>query len=64
MSTTAEQLQVGRIGESVPRSDGTPKVKGEFVYGSDLWEAGMLWGQTLPAHTRTLGSSRSTSPRR
>ena len=56
-TTTAEQLQVGRIGESLPRSDGTPKVRGEFAYGSDLWAAGMLWGHTLRsphAHARIV----------
>ena len=57
MTTTAEQFRSGRIGESVPRADGTPKVKGEFVYGSDLWAAGMLWGHTLRsphAHARIV----------
>ncbi len=37
----------GRIGESTTRSDGVPKVKGEFEYSSDLWMDGMLWGATL-----------------
>ncbi len=37
----------GGIGESVTRPDGTPKVKGEFDYSSDLWMDGMLWGATL-----------------
>jgi xanthine dehydrogenase D subunit len=37
----------GRLGESTPRSDGIPKVKGEFLYSSDLWAEGMLWGATL-----------------
>src|SRR6185295_10655879 len=40
-------LVPGRIGESVPRPDGTLKVKGEFAYSSDLWAEGMLWGATL-----------------
>src|SRR5689334_8001862 len=35
------------VGESVRRPDGTPKVKGEFAYSSDLWADGMLWGATL-----------------
>ena len=29
-----------RIGSSAPRPDGTPKVKGEFQFSSDLWEIG------------------------
>ncbi|HEY6751065.1 MAG TPA: xanthine dehydrogenase subunit D [Rubrobacteraceae bacterium] len=37
----------GRIGESTIRSDGVPKVRGEFEYSSDLWMNGMLWGATL-----------------
>ena len=37
----------GGIGESVTRPDGTPKVKGEFDYSSDLWMEGMPWGATL-----------------
>ena len=41
------QLELGRIGEVVPRADGVPKVTGEFAYSSDLQAAGMLWGHTL-----------------
>jgi CO/xanthine dehydrogenase Mo-binding subunit len=41
------QLELGRIGEVVPRADGVPKVTGEFAYSSDLHAAGMLWGHTL-----------------
>jgi xanthine dehydrogenase D subunit len=37
----------GGVGESVPRVDGVPKVKGSFLYGSDLWAEGMLWGHTV-----------------
>jgi xanthine dehydrogenase D subunit len=37
----------GRVGESTIRSDGVPKVRGEFDYSSDLWMDGMLWGTTL-----------------
>ena len=37
----------GGIGESVRRVDGVPKVKGEFLYASDLSRGGMLWGATL-----------------
>jgi CO/xanthine dehydrogenase Mo-binding subunit len=55
MTTTAERLQVGRIGEVVPRDDAIPKATGRFAYASDLWAAGMLWGHTLRsphAHAR------------
>jgi len=38
---------LGRIGESVPRHDAPPKVRGEFAYSSDLQAPGMLWGRTL-----------------
>jgi CO/xanthine dehydrogenase Mo-binding subunit len=54
-TTTARRLEVGRVGKSVPRADGTPKTTGEFAYASDLWAAGMLWGRTLRsphAHAR------------
>lgn len=37
----------GVVGESVERPDGVPKVKGEFLYGSDLRVEGMLHGATL-----------------
>ncbi|MGQ0570670.1 MAG: xanthine dehydrogenase subunit D [Armatimonadota bacterium] len=37
----------GGVGESVRRIDGVPKVKGAFLFGSDLWAEGMLWGHTL-----------------
>jgi len=37
----------GLVGENVRRVDGTPKVKGQFLFGSDLWAEGMLWGFTV-----------------
>ena len=37
----------GGIGESVGRPDGTPKVRGEFAFSSDLHADNMLWGRTL-----------------
>ncbi len=37
----------GVIGENVRRVDGVPKVKGTFLFGSDLWAEGMLWGHTV-----------------
>jgi len=56
--TAVPQLELGRIGEIVPRVDGIPKVTGEFAYSSDLQAAGMLWGHTLRsphAHARIAG---------
>ena len=53
--TAPRELQLGRIGESVRRPDGVPKVTGEFAYASDLIVPGMLWGHTLRsphAHAR------------
>ena len=58
MTETVRTLEVGRIGEVVPRIDAPPKVKGEFVYSSDLIVPGMLWGHTLRsphAHARIVG---------
>jgi CO/xanthine dehydrogenase Mo-binding subunit len=55
VSTAAPRLELGRVGEIVPRPDGTPKVTGQFAYSSDLQAAGMLWGHTLRsphAHAR------------
>jgi CO/xanthine dehydrogenase Mo-binding subunit len=55
MSTAAPKLELGRVGEVVPRADGVPKVSGQFAYSSDLQAAGMLWGHTLRsphAHAR------------
>jgi len=55
MSTRVRERTKGGVGESVPRIDGTPKVKGQFLYGSDLWAEDMLWGYTLRsphAHAR------------
>src|SRR6185437_14310927 len=37
----------GGVGSRAGRPDGTPKVTGEFVYSSDLWLDGMIWGVTL-----------------
>jgi xanthine dehydrogenase D subunit len=37
----------GGIGSSAQRPDATPKVTGQFAYGSDLWMDGMIWGVTL-----------------
>jgi CO/xanthine dehydrogenase Mo-binding subunit len=51
----APKLELGRVGEIVPREDGVPKVAGQFAYSSDLHAAGMLWGHTVRsphAHAR------------
>jgi CO/xanthine dehydrogenase Mo-binding subunit len=56
-TATTPELQVGYIGELVPRADGIPKTTGEFAYASDLWAAGMLWGHTVRsphAHARIV----------
>ncbi len=46
--TPADQRdQVGGVGASARRPDGTPKVTGQFAYGSDLWMDDMIWGVTL-----------------
>ncbi len=37
----------GGVGESAPRPDGRPKVKGEFAFSSDLEAEGMLWASLL-----------------
>src|SRR5438445_1634269 len=36
-----------RIGESVPRAAGPAKVRGDFIYSSDLHVDEMLWGATV-----------------
>jgi CO/xanthine dehydrogenase Mo-binding subunit len=53
--TVVPKLELGKVGEIVPRADGVPKVTGEFAYSSDLQAPGMLWGHTLRsphAHAR------------
>jgi CO/xanthine dehydrogenase Mo-binding subunit len=52
-----QKLEVGRVGESIKRTDAIPKVTGEFAYASDLIAAGMLWGHTVRsphAHARIV----------
>ena len=54
---TRAALPVGHAESTVKRRDAGPKVKGEFLYSSDLHAAGMLWGQTVRsphAHARIL----------
>ncbi|HEV8655002.1 MAG TPA: molybdopterin cofactor-binding domain-containing protein [Candidatus Limnocylindria bacterium] len=54
----------GIVGESAPRADAPPKVKGEFLYGSDLSREGMLYGATLRSphpHARILRTDASAA---
>ena len=37
----------GRLGESVARPDGIPKVRGQFAFSSDMFAEGMLWGHVV-----------------
>jgi xanthine dehydrogenase D subunit len=37
----------GGVGETVRRPDAVPKVRGQFLFGSDLWAEAMLWGHTV-----------------
>src|SRR5262249_11383061 len=56
-TTAPRTLEVGRVGETLRRPDGVPKVRGEFAYSSDLVAPGMLWGHTVRsphAHARIL----------
>jgi CO/xanthine dehydrogenase Mo-binding subunit len=47
MSAVSRTLRRGRAIPSTRRADAVPKVTGEFAYSSDLYAAGMLWGQTV-----------------
>ena len=46
-STGLRTPVTGGIGQSPRRPDGTPKVTGQFAYGSDLWTDDMIWGVTV-----------------
>jgi xanthine dehydrogenase D subunit len=66
VSTKIAERVRGRVGESAPRVDGVPKVKGQFLYGSDLWAEDMLWGYTLRsphphARIRSIDTSQALS---
>ena len=37
----------GGVGEDAARVDAAPKVRGAFLFASDLWADGMLWGLTV-----------------
>lgn len=46
-STLIRAKVAGGVGESVRRTDGTPKLTGNFAYASDLYADAMLWATTL-----------------
>ena len=46
-SVTGERIITGRIGDSISRPDGTPKVQGSYAFSSDLSAENCLWGATL-----------------
>jgi len=46
VSTVLDKLR-GRLGQSAPRPDGVPKVRGQFAFSSDMFAEGMLWGHML-----------------
>ena len=46
MSTKLDTRR-NRIGESAPRPDGIPKVRGQFAFSGDLFAEGMLWGHMV-----------------
>ena len=64
MNRTATSVaRRGGIGESAPRPDGGPKVRGEFAFAGDVWAEGMLWGRTLRSpHAAARIKSVDTSP--
>jgi xanthine dehydrogenase D subunit len=45
--TAPGQLQGASVGDRATRPDAVPKVRGDFVYSSDLQVEGMLWGATV-----------------
>jgi len=45
-SATRTELR-GRLGDSIARPDGVPKVQGAFAFSGDLSADGFLWGATL-----------------
>ncbi|HEX4834875.1 MAG TPA: molybdopterin cofactor-binding domain-containing protein, partial [bacterium] len=47
MSVRTQPVTRGGVGEDAARVDAIPKVKGAFLFGSDLWAEAMLWGYTV-----------------
>ena len=63
MSSAPAQAEKTRLGDSVARSDGIPKVTGTFAYASDLELAGMLYGTTVRSpHAHALIRSIDIGP--
>ncbi len=63
IADTGGRHVAGGIGESVPRPDGIPKLKGSFEYSSDLHHDDMLWGATLRSpHPRARLASIDVAP--
>jgi len=46
-STTRSRVTEGTVGQSPPRPDGVPKLRGEFEFAQDMRAEGMLWGATV-----------------
>jgi xanthine dehydrogenase D subunit len=46
-STTRRRVTEGTVGQSPPRPDGIPKLRGEFEFAQDLRAEEMLWGATM-----------------
>jgi len=46
VSTVLDKL-ARSAGQSAPRPDGVPKVRGQFAFSSDMFAEGMLWGHML-----------------
>ncbi|ASR35242.1 xanthine dehydrogenase subunit D [Prauserella marina] len=62
--TTVDNPVRDTVGAPVRRADGTPKVRGEFAFSSDLDAPGMLWGATIRSphpHARVLGVDASAA---
>ena len=59
---SAPAAVVGGVGASAARPDGIPKVDGSFIYSSDEYHDGALWGVTLRSpHPRARIRSIDTS---
>lgn len=46
-ATASRRRESDGVGVSAPRPDGIPKVDGSFIYSSDEYHEGSLWGVTL-----------------
>ena len=62
-STTRRKVSEGAVGQSPARSDGVPKLRGEFEFAQDLRAEGMLWGATVRSpHARARIVSIDVAP--